>query len=140
MQQITNYITEKLKISKSDIDNKTIDYDYTHIDNMKPSSKERAEAALAEIEDRYGEMFDDIKITRANNVKLGKLIEQKGKYKDSVFTLYLNTDHNRGCYIIRRTVRGMFGESPYQMVKDFKTLAETFAKFDTLLKKNGYFD
>lgn len=139
MQQITNYITEKLKISKSDTDNTTVDYDYTYIDNMKPSSKERAEAALSEIEDRYGEMFDDIKITRANNIKLGKLIEQRGKYMDSVFTLYLNTDYNRG-YIIRRTVKGMFGESPYKMVQDFKTLAETLAKFDTLLKKNGYFN
>lgn len=131
MKAFKELLFEKLKVRK----NNPIS-DYGFIDSLEPGSKEKAEEILLAIKDRYGDLFDDYRILRTNNVTLGKIKEiGSGMYDGSSFTMYL-TDPNE--YLIRRVSPGFGSGHPSKFVQGFKTLEETLNKFDSLLKKRGY--
>lgn len=131
MKAFKELLFEKLKVSK----NNPIS-DYSFIDSLEPGSKEKAEEILVVFQERYGDLFDDYRILRTNNVTLGKIRETgSGVYDGSSFTMYL-TDPNE--YLIRRVSPGFGPGHPSKFVQGFKTLEETLNKFDSLLKKRGY--
>ena len=132
MRTFKTILLEKLKVST-----KT---NSGYVDNLPPSSKEKGEAAYEYLQNRYGHIFDNIRILRSNNVALGLINTNAaghGIYDDSEFTLYLNTDKNNG-YLMRRTIKGMFGSTPAQFIKNMNTLDDLCDKFDQLLTKRGY--
>lgn len=131
MKAFKELLFEKLKVSK----NNSIS-DYSFIDSLKPGSKEKAEEILVVFQERYGDLFDDYRILRTNNISLGKIRETgSGIYDGSSFTMYLS-DPNE--YLIRRVSPGFGPGHPSKFVQGFKTLEETLNKFDSLLKKRGY--
>lgn len=131
MKAFKELLVEKLKVSKN-----TPLSDYGYIDSLEPGSKEKAEEILVVFQERYGDLFDDYRILRTNNVTLGKIKDiGHGMYDGSSFTMYL-TDPNE--YLIRRISAGFGSGHPSKFVQGFKTLEETLNKFDSLLKKRGY--
>lgn len=83
---------------------------------------------------RYGEMFDDVRLLRTGNIKIGHIsndyLIDNGLYNGSDFTLYIYEDE----YVIRRSVPGSIGK----FVKGLNSLEKTLEKFDKLLTKRGY--
>lgn len=131
MKAFKELLVEKLKVSKTSV---VLDCDY--IDSLEPGSRERAEAIFEFMKEKYGDLFDDYRILRTNNVTLGKIKDiGHGMYDGSSFTMYL-TDPNE--YLIRRISPGFGSGHPSKFVQGFKTLEETLNKFDSLLKKRGY--
>ena len=131
MNNFKDILLEKLKVTKN-----AGSSEYYYIDELEPGSREKAEEILSAIKERYGDLFDDYRILRTNNVTLGKIKEiGSGMYDGSSFTMYL-TDPNE--YLIRRISHGFGGVHPSKFVQGFKTLEETLNKFDLLLKKRGY--
>jgi hypothetical protein len=131
MRTFKELLVEKLKISNV---NSAPDCEY--VDSLAPGSREKAEAFLEFMKEKYDDLFDDYRILRTNNVALGKIKEiGSGMYDGSSFTMYL-TDPNE--YLIRRISPGFGGGHPAKFVQGFKTLEETINKFDSLLKKRGY--
>lgn len=131
MKSFKDILLEKLKVSaKNGLG------DTSYIDELKPGSPEKAEAFLEFMKEKYGDLFDDYRILRTNNVTLGKIKDiGHGMYDGSSFTMYL-TDPNE--YLIRRVSPGFGSGHPSKFVQGFKTLEETLNKFDSLLKKRGY--
>lgn len=131
MKAFKELLVEKLKISNV---NSAPDCEY--IDELRPGSPEKAEAFLEFMKEKYGDLFDDYRILRTNNVTLGKIKDiGHGMYDGSSFTMYL-TDPNE--YLIRRISPGFGSGHPSKFVQGFKTLEETLNKFDSLLTKRGY--
>lgn len=131
MKSFKNILLEKLKVST-----KNSLGDTSYIDELQPGSPEKAEAILEFMKEKYGDLFDDYRILRTNNVTLGKIKDiGHGMYDGSSFTMYL-TDPNE--YLIRRISPGFGAGHPSKFVQGFKTLEETLNKFDSLLKKRGY--
>lgn len=133
MKAFKELLFEKLKVSK----NNSIS-DYSFIDSLKPGSKEKAEEILVVFQEKYGDLFDDYRILRTNNVTLGKIKEiGSGMYDGSSFTIYLSDPKE---YLIRRVSPSYWGGAghPAKFVQGFKTLEETLNKFDSLLTKRGY--
>ena len=132
MKNFKILLLEKLKVSTK--------INSRYVDNLPPSSKEKGEAAYEYLQNRYGHIFDNIRILRSNNVALGLIntnVAGHGMYDDSEFTLYLNTDKNTG-YLMRRTIKGTFSSTPAQFIKNMNTLDDLCDKFDQLLTKRGY--
>lgn len=129
MKAINTYILEKLFISNDTINAN----DYTHIDEM-PLGAKKAEEVFNVMSNRYGEMFDDVRLLRTGNIKLGHIsndyIVDGGLYNSSDFTLYIYENE----YVIRRSVPGSIGK----FVKGLNSLEKTLEKFDKLLTKRGY--
>lgn len=140
MNNLKDILLEKLKISKDHkIDYSTIDYD--DIDKLKPGSKEKAEAILDVLQERYKDILDidNIRILRTNNIDMGTFIESltNKRYSDDKFVLYINKPE----YLIRKTAKtfGSYSNSvPGKFVHSFETLQETLNKFDEKLRKHGY--
>lgn len=133
MKSLNQLIQEKLKVST-----KNSLGDTSYIDELQPGSRERAEAILEFMKEKYGDLFDDYRILRTNNVTLGKIKKiGSGMYDSNSFTMYLSDPKE---YLIRRVSPGYFGGGghPAKFVQGFKTLEETLNKFDSLLKKRGY--
>ena len=128
MKQITTYINERLILSKTRANN-----DYSYIDEMPLGSK-KSEEVFNVMSNRYGEMFDDVRLLRTGNIKLGHInndyLIDGGLYNGSDFTLYIYEDE----YVIRRSVPGSIGK----FVKGLNSLEKTLEKFDKLLTKRGY--
>lgn len=129
MKTINTYILEKLFISNATINAN----DYGHIDALPLGSK-KSEEVFDVMSNRYGEMFDDVRLLRTGNIKLGHIsndyIVDGGLYNGSDFTLYIYEDE----YVIRRSVPGSIGK----FVKGLNSLEKTLEKFDKLLTKRGY--
>lgn len=129
MKSINTYITEKLKISQDVINNN----DYEYIDKL-PLGQEKSEKVFNIINDRYGKMFDDVRLLRSGNTKLGFInrdyLVDNGLYNESNFTLYIYDDE----YVMRRSITGSVGK----FVKGLNSLEKTLEKFDKLLTKRGY--
>lgn len=139
MKKLSEFVLEKLILQKG----KGLAYSYADVDNYPPSSKDKAEAALNVLKERYGDIFPELKILRSNNIGLGKIdnkIAGIGMYDDSTFTLYLNTDFNDG-YLMRRSWGGMYANNTAKFIGDkpkFNSLEDLLDKFDSLLMKRGY--
>jgi hypothetical protein len=139
MRTFKTILLEKLKINAS-----SHKYRNFEIDELPPSTPEKAEAACEYLKDRYGHMFDDIRVLKTNNVSLGMLNDKynkggDGMYDDSAFTLYLNTDFNKG-YLIRR-IQGIGQWSkgtPAKFIQNIDKIEDVCNKFDQLLAKRGY--
>ncbi len=131
MNNFKDILLEKLRVTKHSGSS-----EYHYIDSLEPGSREKAEEILSAIKERYGDLFDDYRILRTNNVTLGKIKEiGSGMYDGSSFTMYL-ADPNE--YLIRRISHSFAGAHPSKFVQGFKTLEETLSKFDSLLEKRGY--
>jgi hypothetical protein len=133
MKQINTFINERLILSKTK-ENR----EYGYIDEM-PMSIDKFDEVFNVINDRYGDMFTDIRLLKSGNTKLGRIsskyLVSDGLYNYSDFTLYVYKDE----YIIRRTNHGgTLSSTPAKFVHGFKTLSETLDKFDKLLTKRGY--
>lgn len=128
MKQITTYINERLILSKTHTNN-----DYGYIDEM-PLGAKKAEEVYNVMYDRYGKMFDDVRLLRSGNTKLGFInrdyLVDNGLYNESNFTLYIYDDE----YVMRRSITGSVGK----FVKGLNSLEKTLEKFDKLLTKRGY--
>lgn len=128
MKQITKYINERLILSKTRANN-----DYSYIDEMPLGSK-KSEEVFNVMHDRYDEMFDDVRLLKTGNIKLGQINNDyligNGLYNDSDFTLYIYEKE----YVMRRSVPGSIGK----FVKGLNSLEKTLEKFDKLLTKRGY--
>ena len=139
MKSFKNILLEKLKVSTKNNFGDTL-----YIDELQPGSPKKAEAACEYLKDRYGHMFDDIRVLKTNNVSLGMLNDKynkggSGLYDDSAFTLYLNTDFNNG-YLMRR-IQGISQWSqgtPAKFIQNMDKLDDVCNKFDQLLAKRGY--
>ena len=68
MKAFKELLVEKLKISKNNLLS-----DFGYIDSLEPGSREKAEEILVVFQERYGDLFDDYRILRTNNVTLGKI-------------------------------------------------------------------
>lgn len=140
MNNLKDILLEKLKVTKDHkMDYSTLDYD--DIDNLKPGSREKAEAILDVLKERYNGILDinNIRILRTNNIDMGTFIESltNKRYSDDKFVLYINKPE----YIIRKTAKsfGRYSNSvPGKFVQGFETLQETLNKFDEKLRKQGY--
>ena len=131
MNNLKDILLEKLKVTKNSAMST-----YHYIDSLKPGSREKAEEILSVIKERYGDLFDDYRILRTNNVTLGKIKEiGSGMYDGNSFTIYL-TDPNE--YLIRRITYRFGGVYPSKFIEGFSTLEDTFNKFDEKLRKRGY--
>lgn len=133
MKHINTFINERLILSKTK-ENR----DYGYIDEM-PMSIDKFDEVFNVINDRYGDMFTDVRLMKTGNTKLGRIsskyLVSDGLYNYSDFTLYVYKDE----YIIRRTNHGgTLSSTPAKFVHGFKTLSETLDKFDKLLTKRGY--
>lgn len=132
MKHINTFINERLILSKTK-ENR----DYGYIDEM-PMSIDKFDEVFNVINDRYGDMFTDVRLMKTGNTKLGRIsskyLVSNGLYNDSDFTLYIYKDE----YVIRRTNHGTLSGTPAKFVHGFKTLSETLDKFDKLLTKRGY--
>lgn len=137
MRTFKTILLEKLKINTSS-------YRNWEIDDLPPGTPEKAEAACEYLKDRYGHMFDDIRALKSNNVSLGMLNAKYNKggdglYDNSAFTLYLNTDFNKG-YLMRR-IQGISQWSPgtpAKFIQNMDKIEDVCNKFDQLLAKRGY--
>ena len=137
MRTLKTILVEKLKINNSS-------YRNWEIDDLPPNTPEKAEAACEYLKDRYGHMFDNIRVLKSNNVSLGMLNDKynkggSGMYDDSAFTLYLNTDFNKG-YLMRR-IQGISQYSPgtpAKFIQGLDKIEDVCNKFDQLLAKRGY--
>ena len=133
MKQIAKYINERLILSKTK-ENR----DYGYIDEM-PTGPEKTDEIFNILNTRYPDMFDEMRIMKTGNIKMGKITPQyqisNGKYNTSEFVFYIYNDS----VIIRRTELDTYygGTHPVKFV-DLKTLSETLDKFDALLTKRGY--
>lgn len=131
MKHINTYINERLVLSKTRDNN-----DYGYIDKM-PLGADKSEEVFNVMNNRYGDMFPNMRLLKTGNIKLGsmskKYLVSGGLYNASDFTLYIYKDE----YIIRRTNNDAFSPLPAKFVR-FKTLTETLDKFDKLLTKRGY--
>ena len=133
MKQITKYINERLILSKTQ---PSIEYGY--IDKM-PTGPEKTDEIFNILNTRYPDMFDEMRIMKTGNIKMGKITPKyqisNGKYNTSEFVFYIYNDS----VLIRRTELDTYygGVHPVKFV-DVKTLAETLNKFDALLTKRGY--
>jgi hypothetical protein len=133
MKQITKYINERLVLSK----NRAND-EYGYIDEM-PTGTEKTDEIFNILNTRYPDMFDEMRIMKTGNIKMGKITPEyqisNGKYNTSEFVFYIYNDS----VIIRRTELNTYygGVHPVKFV-DVKTLEETLNKFDALLTKRGY--
>ena len=129
MKAINAYILEKLFISNDTINTN----DYGHIDAL-PLGAKKAEEVFNVMSNRYAEMFDDVRLLRTGNIKLGHISNEyainDGFYNGSDFTLYIYEDE----YVMRRSVPGSIGK----FVQGFNSLEKTLEKFDKLLTKRGY--
>lgn len=132
MKQINKFINERLILSKTGGNT-----DYGYIDEM-PLGEEKSDEVFNAINDRYVDMFDDIRLLKSGNIKLGgissKYLVSDGLYNKSDFTLYIYKNE----YVIRRTNLGSWSRTPAKFVYGVKTLSETLDKFDKLLTKRGY--
>lgn len=133
MKQINTFINERLILSKTK-ENR----EYGYIDEM-PLGVEKSEEVFNVINTRYVDMFDDIRLMKTGNIKLGHISSKysvsNGLYNYSDFTLYICKNE----YIIRRTnTGGGFSTTPAKFIYGLKTLSETLDKFDKLLTKRGY--
>jgi len=132
MKHINTFINERLILSKT-----KENHDYGYIDEM-PLGAEKSDEVFNVINNRYVDMFDDIRLLKSGNIKLGRIsskyLVSNGLYNDSDFTLYVYKDE----YVIRRTNHGTLSGTPAKFVQGFKTLSETLDKFDKLLTKRGY--
>lgn len=132
MKQINTYINERLILSKTRANN-----DYGYIDEM-PLGIDKSEEVFNVMNNRYVDMFPDMRLMKTGNTKLGamslKYLVSNGLYNASDFTLYIYKDE----YVIRRTNTDTFSPHPAKFVQGFKTLTETLDKFDKLLTKRGY--
>lgn len=142
MKSFKDILLEKLKVTKDHkIDYSTIDY--SDIDKLKPSSREKAEAILDVLKERYIDILDidNMRILRTNNIDMGTFIESltNKRYSDDKFVLYINNPE----YLIRKTGKtfGSYSNSvPGKFVQGFETLRETLNKFDEKLRKQGYME
>lgn len=140
MKAFKELLLEKLKVTKDHkIDYSTIDY--SDIDKLNPGSREKAEAILDVLKERYIDILDidNIRILRTNNIDMGTFIESltNKRYSDDKFVLYINNPE----YLIRKTAKsfGSYSNSvPGKFVQGFETLQETLNKFDEKLRKHGY--
>ena len=132
MKHINTFINERLILSKTK-ENR----DYGYIDEM-PMSIDKSEEVFNVINDRYGDMFTDVRLMKTGNTKLGRIsskyLVSNGLYNDNDFTLYIYKDE----YVIRRINHGTLSFTQAKFVQGFKTLSETLDKFDKLLTKRGY--
>ena len=122
MKTINKYINERLVLSKTRANN-----DYGYIDEM-PNGKDKSEEVFNVIADRYGDMFDDAKLLKSGNTKLGRIssnyLVSGGLYNNSEFTLYIYKNE----YIIRRTNYDSYSPMPAKFIQGLKTLSETLDK------------
>ena len=131
MNNFKDILLEKLRVTKHSGSS-----DYHYIDSLEPGSREKAEEILSVIKERYGDLFDDYRILRTNNVTLGKIKEiGSGMYDGSSFTMYLANPNE---YLIRRISPGFGGGHPSKFIEGFSTLEETLNKFDDKLRQRGY--
>lgn len=133
MKTINSYILEKLKIDKETLDKQ----DYQYIDKM-PTGKQKSEEIFNILTEKYKDMFDEMRLMRSGNIKLGKITNEykipDGRYNTSEFTFYIYEDS----YLIRRTELNVtYTIHPVKFV-EFPSLRETLEKFDMLLTKRKY--
>lgn len=131
MKNLNNYIIERLVISKSKSSN------YAYIDELR-TGPEKTDEIFNVLNTRYPDMFDEMRIMKTGNIKMGKLtpeyqISGGGIYNDSEFVFYIYDNY----YLIRRVIPNGFGSTPAKFI-ELKTLEETLNKFDALLTKRGY--
>ena len=133
MKHINKFINERLVLSKTK-ENR----EYRYIDEL-PTGPEKTDEIFNVLNTRYPDMFDEMRIMKTGNIKMGKITPQyqisNGKYNTSEFVFYIYNDS----VLIRRTEIDTYyvGVHPAKFV-DVKTLEETLNKFDALLTKRGY--
>jgi hypothetical protein len=131
MKQLTKYINERLVLSKT-----RASVEYGYIDEMH-TGPVKTDEIFNVLNDRYPEMFDEMRIMKTGNIKMGKITPEyqisKGIYNDSEFVFYIYDNY----YLIRRVIPNAYGSTPAKFI-ELKTLEETLNKFDALLTKRGY--
>lgn len=92
---------------------------------------------IDDIKKRYDKIFDDVKVTRFGNVKLGHLREHgiDYSYEESTFTITTDIKY-RGGVMIRRKPDFSSGSGNNFVLKP--TAAEAFDDLDRKLKRKGY--
>lgn len=113
------YIIEKFRL-----------YDDTKI--TKPTYDKHDPHLLEKIQDKYKNVFDDIRLKRGtNNIGLGRL-KESGPYRDSIFTIYLYR------YDDNITIGRQMGSDTNTKYICEPTLDKAINKLDKLLTKRGY--
>lgn len=92
---------------------------------------------IDDIKKRYDKIFDDVKVTRFGNVKLGHLREHgiDYSYENSIFTITTDIQY-RGGVMIRRKPDFSSGSGNNFVLKP--TVTEAFDDLDRKLKRKGY--
>ena len=130
MKALNNYITERLRIDKD------ANHLCKYIDSM-PLGKEKSQEIFDFLNDKYKDMFDEMRLMRTGNIKLGKITSDylipNGTYNTSEFVFYIYDD----MYSIRRTKLDVSYVHP-NVFASGKTLEETINRFDELLTKRKY--
>lgn len=130
MKALNNYITERLRIDKN------ANHLFKYIDSM-PLGKEKSQEIFDFLNDKYKDMFDEMRLMRTGNIKMGKITSDylipNGMYNKSEFVFYIYDD----MYSIRRTKLDASYVHP-NVFASGKTLEETINRFDELLTKRKY--
>ena len=128
--------SEGLEILTNILNDITIKFDIKQFNNNIKSGEVLPGWTLDDIKKRYDKIFDDIKIMRSGNIKLGHLREKNDwSYDHSTFRIDTDIQYRNGIMIGRRKDNSSSSGNNFVLEP---TVDKAFDELDRKLRKKGY--